>query len=326
MDLDYFPGISPGDLTERNRIPGPEGSPGSYFYYAAQQILSQERASFYRDWVYSVTPPTDGRPYFHSFFKWSSLDRLMQTYGSFWFQRVELGYAVVAVTFVQVLIAAVVLVLVPVVVLRRRNAGAPGRERRSPGSRGTAWTVLHFAAIGLGFLFVEMLHIQRFTRFLGDPMYATAAVLTAILVFSGVGSWAQERTGWTPRRRIRVGAAGVVALALTYHFGLDPVLALAVNAGETLRFGISLVLLLPLSFMLGWLMPAGLSVAGMRSQELVPLAWAVNGVASVAATPLAVGIAVGTGFIGVTLAAAACYALVFAAAPRVGAPSGSPEK
>jgi hypothetical protein len=314
MDLDYYPGIRPGDLTERNRVPGPEGSPGSYFYHAAQQILSEERQGFYRDWVYKITPPTDERPYFHSFFKWSSLDRLIQTYGSFWFQRVELGYAVVAVTLAQVVIAALILVLVPVLLLRRRSGG------------GAAWTVLHFGAIGLGFLFVEMLHIQRFTRFLGDPIYATAAVLTAILVFSGLGSWLQEKIGWSPRRRIRVGAVGVVLLALIYYLGLDPVLATAVGAGEIPRFLISLILLFPLSFMLGWLMPAGLAVAGMRSRELVPLAWAVNGVASVAATPLSVMIAVGQGFLGVTVAAALCYAAVFVAAPRLAGAATSAER
>ena len=315
MDLDYYPGIRVEDLTERNRVPGPEGSPGSYFYHAAQQILSEERQTFYRDWVYTITPPTDERPYFHSFFKWSSLDRLIQTYGPFWFQRVELGYAVVALTLAQVVVAALILVLVPVLLLRRRSLR----------NGGTAWTVLHFGAIGLGFLFVEMLHIQRFTRFLGDPIYATAAVLTAILVFSGVGSWLQEKVGWSPRRRIRVGAAGVVLLALVYYLGLDPVLATAVDAGETLRFLISLMLLFPLSFMLGWLMPAGLAVAGMHSRELVPLAWAVNGVASVAATPLSVMIAVGQGFLGVTVAAALCYAAVFLAAPRLAGAANSAE-
>jgi hypothetical protein len=92
------------------------------------------------------------------------------------------------------------------------------------------------------------------------------------------------------------------------------VLNLAVGAGETVRFLITLVLLFPLSFMMGWLMPAGLEAAGKRSQELVPLAWAVNGVASVAATPLSVMVAAGGGFLAVTLLAVACYGAVAAAA------------
>jgi hypothetical protein len=319
MDVDYFPGIEPEDLTERNRVPGPEGETGSYYYHAAGRILAgeSEREAFFNDWVYNVRPPTDSRPYFHSFFRWDSLERYVQSYGQFWFQRMELGYAVVFVTFLQVLVAALVLVLAPVLFLRRRRAG-----------RGVPWTVLHFTAIGLGFLLIEMLHIQRFTRFLGDPIYSTAAVLTAILVFSGVGSYLQGRfargeaagspasaSGLSAASRIRIGGAAVALLAVLYYLGLDPVLSLVVEAGETLRFLITLVLLFPLSFMMGWLMPAGLEAAGKTSQELVPLAWAVNGVASVAATPLSVMVAAGGGFLSVTLLAVGCYGAVAAAAP-----------
>ncbi len=316
MDIDYHPGITPADLTERNRIPGPEGSPGSYLYYAARQVLSDERRTFYEDWVYDVTPPRDTRPYFHSFFKWDSLDRYVEAYGGYWFQRLELGYAVVVVTFLQVLLAALVLVLFPILVLRRRR-----RPDQRPPRAAVVWTVLHFTAIGLGFLFLEMLHIQRFTRFLGDPIYSTAAVLTAILVFSGIGSFLQGRLGLGVGTRLRIGGLAVAGLALLYYLGLDPVLALAVDAGEVARFALTLILLLPLSFMLGWLMPAGLEAAGGKSAELVPLAWAVNGVASVAATPLSVMIAVGRGFLGVSLLAASCYLAVVVAARIVTNPA-----
>ncbi len=342
MDADYYPGISPAELTERNRVSGPEGGEGSYYYHAAQRILAGEgeREAFFSDWVYNVRPPNDNRPYFHSFFRWDSLSRYIESYGQFWFQRLELGYAVVVVTFLQVLIAALVLVLAPVLVLRRKAPVARGE-----GGRGAiGWTVLHFTAIGLGFLFIEMLHIQRITRFLGDPIYSTAAVLTAILVFSGVGSYVQGRIGGArakPRHtggdgrqessrmgrllpsrgmsaaeRIRFGGAAVAALALVYYAALDPVLNVAIGAGEPLRFVVSLIMLFPISFMLGWLMPAGLEAAGRVSGDLIPLAWAVNGVASVAATPLSVMVASGVGFFGVTLLAAVCYLVVALAAPR----------
>jgi hypothetical protein len=315
MDADYHPGITAADLTERNRVPGPSGEPGSYYFHAARRILAgeAEREAFFDEWVYNVRPPSDGRPYFHSFFRWDSLDRYMESYGRFWFQRLELGYAVVVVTFVQVLLAAVLLVLAPVLVLRRRRAGTAHQPPvGSAPRRPVAWTVLHFTAIGLGFLLIEMLHIQRLTRFLGDPIYSTAAVLTAILVFSGIGSYVQARIPWlpTPRHRIVAGGATVAVLSLVYFLLLDPTLDLAVGAPESLRFILALVLLLPISFVMGWLMPAGLEAAGRASDELIPLAWAVNGVASVAATPLSVMVAAGGGFLAVSLLAGGCYALV----------------
>jgi hypothetical protein len=315
MDADYYPGITPAELTTRNQVPGPEDRPGSYYYHAARSIVAgaAERERFYDGWVYDVRPPHDERPYFHSFFRWESLGRYVQSYGRFWFQRLELGYAVVLVTFVQVVIAALLLVLAPVLVLRARRRTATGPPRRA-----LVWTLAHFTAIGLGFLLIEMLHIQRLTRFLGDPIYATAAVLTAILVFSGVGSYLQGRLPAVvgPRRRIRAAGLLVAALVVLYYLGLDPALDAAVGAGEPLRFGVALAALFPISFMLGWLMPAGLEAAGRVSRDLVPLAWAVNGVASVAATPLSVMIAAGGGFIAVSVVAAGCYAVVAVWAPR----------
>jgi hypothetical protein len=166
-----------------------------------------------------------------------------------------------------------------------------------------------------------MLHIQRLTRFLGDPIYATGAVLTAILVFSGVGSWVQGRIGLSALRRVQLAGMLVAALALIYYLALDPVLNAAVDAEELGRFVVSLIVLFPISFMLGWLMPAGLALAGARDPELIPLAWAVNGVASVAATPLSVMVAVGGGFMWVTAVSAAAY-LFTAALARAGAEGG----
>lgn len=337
-DVDYHPGITEDDLTERNRVSGPEGAKGSWYYHAAQRILGDEgrREAFFRDWVYDLRPPTDDRPYFHSFFRFSSLPRYIRSYGQYWFQRLELGYAVVLVTFVQVVLAALVLILAPIVVLRRRRgrraggkaggkAGGRAPPLEEPGGAGLrrpiGWTVVHFTAIGLGFLLLEMLHIQRFTRFLGDPIYATAAVLTAILVFSGAGSAAQGLIARRPRlrsagERIRTAGVAVAVLAMVYYLALDPVLQLGVGAGEPVRFVITLLLLLPISFMMGWLMPAGLEIAAGGSSELVPLAWAINGVASVAATPLSVMIAAGGGFLTVSAVAAACYAVAAIAVMR----------
>ena len=61
------------------------------------------------------------------------------------------------------------------------RAPAQGAARRPARS-------LYFAAIGLGFLLLEIVLIQRFVLFLGFPTYALSVVLFALLVFTGVGS------------------------------------------------------------------------------------------------------------------------------------------
>ena len=302
MDADYFPGITPADFSSRNLLPSSAGI-GSYYYQAGQAILGTApvRADFLDRWVYDIQPPTDDKPYFHSFFKLNSLPHYIATYGDRWFQRVELGFAVVLVTLVQVLVLGLILVLVPVFVVRRRS--------RSPGS-GTLRAVLHFTLIGLGFMFLEMLFIQRLTRFLGDPIFATAAVLTSILVMAGAGSICQSRIKRTPNFRIAAGASAVAVLSLLYAVALDPILGLAVQAGTAARFIMAVAALAPISFFLGWQFPAGIAELSRVDDRLIPIAWASNGVASVVAAPLAVLLAMTMGFRLVAVIAGVCYGVV----------------
>ena len=56
-----------------------------------------------------------------------------------------------------------------------------------------------FAAIGLGFLVLEVVLIQRFVLFLGFPTYALSVVLFSLLLFTGAGSLAVG----APRRAAR---------------------------------------------------------------------------------------------------------------------------
>lgn len=311
MDLDYYPGIRPGELTENAQIPGPEGKRGSYLHHAALALLSDDRESFLDEWVYNVRPSRDEKPYFHNFFKLSSLPRFREAYGTNWFQRIELGVVITVITLIQVGVAGVLLILLPLLWLRK------GRRVHS----GKGWTVLHFGAIGTGFMLLEMLFMQRLTRFLGAPIYATAVVLASILLFSGLGSTLQQRLPLPPQKRIRLGALLLVALIFGVEVGLDPALGSAVEFSLPGRLATALLLLAPVSFLLGVQMPSGLEVLSGNRRELIPFAWAVNGVASVVAAPLAVLIAVSAGFTTVSVVAMGCYALVYLGARAAGSES-----
>ena len=58
-------------------------------------------------------------------------------------------------------------------------------------------SLVFFAAIGLGFLLLEVALIQRFVLFLGFPTYALSVVLFALLIFTGLGSLLSSRAGAT---------------------------------------------------------------------------------------------------------------------------------
>ncbi|MFO7850607.1 MAG: hypothetical protein R6V67_11660 [Spirochaetia bacterium] len=306
MDTDYYPGIVPGETEQINRIQGPEGENYSYYAYAAQKLLSdnpREVREFYREWAYDVRPPTNESPYFHNFFKWASIGSFVEAYGGSFFRQMELGYLILVFTLAEITLIAFVLILLPLFVHRNKpTLGKPHGRSRIP-------VFLHFAGIGLGFMCIEMVFIQKLSNFLGDPIYSASAVITSILVFAGIGSSLQKQIPLQAVTRIRIAASLVILYAAGAIWSLDPLLDMWLAYETSLRYLLSILILLPVSFFMGWLLPSGMERIEPSESGLIPWAWGINGFTSVAASPLAILLSISLGFSGVLTAAALCYAV-----------------
>ncbi len=317
LDIEWAPCQGMHYTRQRNQVAGPAGEQYSWFHHAAKRLLSPNREAFYAEWVYDVRPATDQRPYFFNFFRWRSLPRFVRAYGRQWLSRLELGYAVLVFALAQVVLVGAVLIVVPVFWLRRRGA-----------THGRAATVGYFICLGLAYLMLEMVCILKFTYFLGDPIYAAAGVLSAFLVFSGLGSALSRRWGGPPRRGILVAGVGIALLASAYAFGLDGLFHAAIGLPAAVRLAVCVLVTAPAAFLMGWPFPGGLTLVERGSPAMVPWAYAVNGFASVAASPLAVMLSIHAGFWAVLLASGALY-LVAACLCRglpsaEGVPAGAP--
>jgi hypothetical protein len=297
LDIEYYPGIQTEEIDQINRIEGPEGVNYSYIHQAILELLSEDPGRFYDDWVYHVRSPTDNSPYFHDFFRWSSIDTFMETYGEQWFQRLELGYIVLVITFLQLALLAFLLILLPVLI----------RFRKYRVSVNKLPTLLHFFMIGTGFMFLEITFIQIFTRFLGDPIFSAAAVICSILIFSGFGSMYQKKLKIDSYKRIRVAVIIICSVSLIYLITLNPVLSLFISLDTFWRFLVAIILLFPVSFFLGWMFPSGIDILDKNSDELIPWALAIDSFASVSAAPLAIILSMSFGFTNVILLGMACY-------------------
>jgi len=240
LDVEWAPCPDVRYGAQVNEVDGPPGQPFSWFHHAAGQLLSPERAGLYGEWVYDIRPATDDSPYFYDFFKWKSLPRFVRTYGQQWLARLELGYVVLVFALVQAVVVGAVLILLPVFRLRRRG-----------GARNRMATLCYFTCLGLGYLMLEMVCILKFTYFLGDPIYAAAGVLTAFLVFSGLGSALSRRFGGPPVRAIRIAALGVPLLAAFYAFGLGPVFRACIGLPLGARMAVAVALVAPAAFLMG---------------------------------------------------------------------------
>ncbi len=307
MDVEYYPGIHSNDVTQRHRIQGPTGKDYSYYHHAVMSMVEGNGEEFFDSWVYNVRPPTDQKPYFHNFFKWSSFGKFIDTYGAGFLRRMELGYIVLVLTFAEICIVAFILILLPLWAGRRQQAEGQFTVSHVHAKGWRLPVLLHFGGIGFGFMLLEMVMIQKLAHFLGDPIYSASAVITSILVCAGIGSSLQDRLPWPARTRIRGAAGLVVLLSLGGLLFLDPLLDLFIGYAIGIRFIISLAVLAPLAFCMGWMLPSGMQMVRGDVPDLIPWAWGINGFTSVAAGPLAVMLSIAIGFQGVIMCAAGFY-------------------
>jgi hypothetical protein len=184
----------------------------------------------------------------------------------------------------------------------------------------------YFVLIGVGFMLLEIGFLQKLILYLAHPIYAAAVAISAFLVFGGVGSSLSARWRVPPRRVAGAAGAGVVIVAAFYLAGLDGWLRLSQGWGVWLRFAVAAATIAPLALAMGHMFPCALRQLGATAPQLVPLAWGLNGFASVMATVAAPLLAMHMGFARLTLVAMACYALAALAASRLPGETGRAEE
>ncbi len=302
FDLAYYPGIQEAEANRYNVYPEP------LYYRGFQDLLFGDRARFYADYAYDVSPPSDDRPFFFHFFKWSQTPQILQTFGKIWQPFGGSGYFVLVALLILALLASAVLILLPL--LFRRKPPAPllpqdpfdNAQGKRQIRRLNRWRVFaYFAALGLGYLFVEIPLMQHFILFLGQPIYAFAAVLFAVLLFSGLGSMVSARLALPRTLLVLIGAIILYPLVLPFVFRL----LLGQSLG--LRLLVCVLSLAPLGFLMGVPFPKGVEIVGRLAPDLVPWAWGINGCTSVLASILSAMLAMSFGFSWVLVAGSVAY-------------------
>ena len=293
FDLIYAPDIRPDEVNRYSILPEP------IYSEAFTALLDAEpREAFYAAYPFDVSPPTDDRPFFGHYFKWSQAGQVLSELGKTWQPFGGAGYFVVVALLLLATALAGVLIVLPVVLTRRRSSPAGSRPRHSWAS------LMYFGAIGLAFLLVEIPLIQRFILFLGHPSYALMSVLFTLLLFSGVGSALSERLP------ARLALALLVVLLLIAPWLLPILFDMTLGFPLAFRLGLTVIILAPIGFLMGVPFPGGIQWLMSRDDHSAQVAWvwAVNGAASVISAVLAALLALSFGFNTVFRLGALCYA------------------
>ncbi|MGB5643030.1 MAG: SAM-dependent methyltransferase [Gammaproteobacteria bacterium] len=307
FDIAWLPDIKQNEVNRYQLLEQP------VFYLAAKALLSESAQDFIDSYKYNIASVSDNNPYFSNTFKWSSLPELLNISGRGGIAMIGVGYPTLLFTLVQAVIAAIVLILLPLAFIKQKKSSRLSGRRN---------IVIYFISLGLAFLFIELAFIQKFTLILSQPLYAVAVTLCAFLIFSGLGSlYVQHRIASAqPQRIYRLLTQSVAAIAtitLVYIMVLPYVTDFIMALSEPLRVAAAILLAAPLAFVMGMPFPLGLAGTRVNNPQLMPWAWGINGCASVLSAILAILLAIEIGFSGVMLSAILLYVLAWLSQPIV---------
>jgi hypothetical protein len=255
---------------------------------------------FYESYVYNVTPVLDDNPFFFRYYKWGNLvsrsgNRLVWNAAGG-----SLALVVLASLLIGAGVAVVVLMFLPLY-LSTKMRGDLAITRR------TLCFAVYFCALGIGFMFIEISLMQKFTLFLGHPTYSIAIVLSSMLVFSGIGSLCSGLVSTPHKKLIATSVAALGVIVILYAAGLGRLFSALLGLGTVARNLTGCAIIAPLAFIMGIPFPTGLRVVEKDAPAFVPWAWGVNGAAGVLASVAAIIVAMHTGFTVVLCAAVAVY-------------------
>ncbi|MBW2991562.1 hypothetical protein KY348_07745 [Candidatus Woesearchaeota archaeon] len=256
-----------------------------YYYQGASHILENKKR-FYKNYLFDVSPVYDDKPFYFNFFKPSKAKQLYNILGQSWQPFLDQGFLLIFL-LAQAIILSLIFILLPLKFLRKAEL------RKKP--------LAFFFCIGIAYLFIEIVLIQKFILLFGQVIYSVSTVIFSMLLFSSIGSLVSQRLKTKNIFKVII----ILFILIILYYLLTP---LIINSLISLSLIIKIILtsiyIAPLGFFMG--MPFPLAIKGIN-KKLVPWAWATNGSASVLSPILAVLLALVIGYSAVLILAALFY-------------------
>jgi len=233
----------------------------------------------------NISPSTDNRPFSAQLGMWKNVRMSsLKTVKPYEFFGFPLSRIIILIILGVVTVFMLPLVLLPYLL--------PGEKLKM-----LPW--LYFFTIGMAFMMLEIILIQKYTLFIGPSGYTLIVILATLLLASGIGSRFSDRVrDWVPFAGIIVWLLLDVTIfnLLKNYLGVLTVIP---------RMLITVILIFPLGFFMGMPFPK----AVRRIGELVDWGFAVNGVATTIGSTIIILIAFNAGYTAALMIAGLFYLL-----------------
>ncbi|MBN1479199.1 hypothetical protein EH223_16020 [candidate division KSB1 bacterium] len=243
-----------------------------------------------------ISPCTDNRPFIAQMGLWKNLqvNKLEKVIPYSDLYGFPLSKMLIVIILIVVLLLVLPLNLLPYFYKGQKLKAIP-------------W--LYFFSIGMAFMIVEIVLIQKYTLFIGPPVYSITTVLLTLLSASGLGS----------RFSIKVpDNLAFIAIAMWLLgdiFLFSYVTSALVHLSQLARILFTVVLIFPLGFFMGMPFPK----AALRVGALVDWGFAVNSAAAVLGSTTIMLVAFANGFRAALLIGALFYLLAWILLSRTAA-------
>jgi len=233
---------------------------------------------FYDMFKTKVYPVTDDNPYFLSFEK-------------------PLPSAVEILLYGSIGIVAIFL-LVPFSWIRRgrgiaRGGGVGQTEINSEKSElRIAAVIPYFAALGVGFILIELALLQKLILLMGNPTMTFALLLFTLLLSSGAGSLLSTRIAKNTMRNLVFVIGGIAGIGILYTFFLPSIIYSTIAEPIEVKAAVSIAILAPIGFLMGMPLPTGMRLLKVHRPDYIPWMWAINGAFSVLGAVLAIALGI----------------------------------
>lgn len=293
FDLVFLPGITKEMVNRFNIFDAP------YHFFEINRLAEAYRSgteqAYFKTYPLDVVPQSDSRPFPGRFLKWAKLKALYKITGSRLYSLFMSGEIVVCVVFLEALVIAVFLLMVPVFTTKKQN------------KKPNISHMLYFLAVGAGFMFVELFFIKKYIFIFGDPVISFTVVLTEILIFSGFGGYCSQRIGPGGLRYVLIA---LIAAPIFIFLGLDPMIHRILGFSKILQYTLATLLLILPGFIVSLPFPLGMRFL-LNCPAHRAYTWTANGFALVLTSILSAQIAISLGIPIIILCAVASYFVAF---------------
>ncbi|MDH4184275.1 MAG: hypothetical protein OEV92_08645 [Nitrospinota bacterium] len=299
--------------------PAPEGVLGRILSAKSMEELASATSGLPLD----LSPPTDDRPFFFNLIPLNDLPLVLDwvkksRFSSEGNKGVVSGNARAAMALFSIFLISLLFTILAIIIPLRPAALESGRFLVN----GATW---YFACIGFGFIIVEMGVLQRFSVFLGHPIYSLTVSLFCLILSAGAGSVLSEKIKLDKPGKVSAWAAFTSGYLVLFGLFGAKILWIFDGASIAAKIAVSTGMISSVGLLLGFGFPTGMRLVSIKDPRPTPWLWGVNGACGVLGSSIAIWLTLAYGISSAFLAGAAFYlAIIPPALMIISAPPAKP--